>query len=470
LNTQKHYFGRVVAIGGLVLAAGAMIASPAAAQNPEATRAQPIQAGQPGPNRVRERPWIPPVMSIHRVEDEKELRDGIKYVVLNDGRGPDVIDGCFVGMEFNIYTAEGEFIYASRQPGAKPAGVKVTGGELGSFKAWADGMMGMKRFEARKLLIPKEQGPGPQGLGPIPGDKDLVIEFGIFVVVPHPDPIVAKVEPDGSRWMDLDAGDEAGPVFDEDGFGTFNINVFNDDGELMGSTTMAKVNITASGNSNRYWVRHAHGMKSGGSRVVEFAEPEAYGQLRRKQVLNGAVPDNKPRRWRMLIDCYSITPPITQTPHNPADEKDLGEDVKIVDLVIGEGEVFAGDFNKWVPIIHYSSWSLADGSLSDSSRKPGREKVLVSALYPSIWKKGLTGMRKGGIRKMIVPPNIDKGQDFAPIQNDRGFIYELELLDWEATFFQLNAEGDEGGGLFDFNFEDAGADGDSGGPPAAEKP
>lgn len=428
---------------------------------------QPIQSGQPGAAR-RERGWIPPVMSMHRTEDEIELRDGIKYVVLNQGSGPDIVDGCFVGLEFNVFTAEGELIYASRQPGAKAAGVKIRGGELSGCKAWEDAMMGMKRFEVRKILIPKEQGPGPEGLGPIPAGKDLVIELGVFAIVPNPDPIVAKVEPDGTRWMDMATGEETGPVFNADGFATFNINVFNDGGELMGSTTIARMNITASGNSERYWVRYAHGMRQGGSRIVEFAEPEPYRKLRLERSLNGAAAqDARPRRWRMLIDCYSVTPPIAQTPHNPSDEKDIGEGVKIVDLVIGEGDVFEGDFQKWVPVIHYSSWSLADNSLYDSSRKPGREKVLYSPLYPSVWKKGLTGMRKGGKRKMIVPPNIDKGQDFTPIQNDRGFVYELELLDWEPTIFQLTAEGEEGDGLFDFNFEDAG-DGDE--PAAPQKP
>lgn len=450
---------RAFAHRGLILAACALLAGPVAAQNPEESNPQPAQGGAPT-MRMRDRGWIPPVMSMHRTEDEVEVRDGIKYVILSPGKGPDITDGCYVGLEFNVFNSQGELIYASRQPGAKAAGVRIPDGEL--WPAWADAMMGMKRYEVRKILIPKEFGPGPQGHGPIPGNTDLVIELGVFAVLPQLDPIAARIAPDGSRSIDLVPTEADAAAFEKAGFGDFHINVFNDLGELMGSSTISRFTITASGNSERYWVKYALGMKSGGSRVVEFDEPEAYRKLRLSQSSgNASQVDQKPRRWRILIDCFNVTVPITQTPHNPADEKDLGEGVRMVELAAGEGEPFDGNYEDHMPVIHYASWSAVDGSLVDSSRKPGREKVVYNPLYPSIWKKALTGMRKGGKRKLIVPPNIDKGQDFTPISDDRGFIYELEMLDWEDTIFKLTNEGE--GGFFDFSDDGGGGVFDLGG-------
>lgn len=431
------------------------------------------QQGQRDPHQTRElttfggntqihvKGFIPPVMSMHRPEDEVKMENGVRYVTLIGGTGTDIIDGCYIGFELNAFTTKGELLHASREPGNKPAGVRVPGGEM--FPAWEKALMGAKRGEIRKILIPKELGPGPDGLGPLPGDTDLVLECGVFAVAPPLDPIVSQLEKDGSRWMDLRLGE--GEPFDRNGFANCHINVFNDEGELMGSTTIARYPIQVSGDADRYWVRFAHGMKSGGTRVIEFDEPDAYRKMRLQQAGLNAPEGNKPRRWRMIVDCISVTAPILQTPHDPSKERNIGDGIKIVDLVIGEGDTFPPPQvpgeppQEWTPTINYSSWNADDGSLYDSSYKPGGQPIPYSkGLYPSVWERALKGMRKGGKRKMIVPANIDKGQDFRQIPDDRGFIYELELVDWEPALFTLTPGA---GGGFDLSDEPIEFDGNA---------
>ncbi|MCC6908740.1 MAG: FKBP-type peptidyl-prolyl cis-trans isomerase [Phycisphaerales bacterium] len=386
--------------------------------------------------------FIPPVMTMHRPQDEVDLGGGLKYVVLRPGNGTDVIDGTDIAFELNCFTTKGELLYSSREPGNKPAGVKIPGTQM--WPALEKAMMGMKRSEFRKILMPKELMP-EGGMGPLPGDKDIVLEVGLFAVAPPVDPIIAKRGKDGSTWMDLKLGE--GEAFDENGFATCHINVFNHLGELMGSTSITRVPLQVAGDADRYWVRYAHGMQPGGTRIIEFDEPEAYRKMRLQNAGLDAVDVNRKHRWRMMVDCLIVTPPIKMTEHDPTKEVDIGDGIRIVDLVIGDGEVYPpatppGEEKKsWTPRLNFASWNADDGTLFDSSLKPGGQPIDYSpGLYPSVWQRGLVGMRKGGKRKMIVPPNIDKGQDFRQIPDDRGFIYELELLDWTPSLFDFTNE------------------------------
>jgi len=134
--------------------------------------------------------------------------------------------------------------------------------------------------------------------------------------------------------------------------------------------------------------------------------------------------------------------------YDPAKLVDIGDGVKILDLVVGTGEIYPppqapGEAPvEWTATINFSSWNLDDGSLFDSTRKPGGGSITYSpGLFPSVWQRGFVGMHKGGKRLMIVPPNIDKGQDFRQIPDDHGFIYEIELVNWEKSIFTIDLNG-----------------------------
>ncbi len=438
----------------MALSLCALPAAPSLGQQGNETTSAGVQAtAQP----IRLKGFIPPVMSMHRTEDEVTLDNGVRYVTLIPGGGTDIVQGCFIAFELNAFTPTGELLYSSREPGNKHASTMIPGGEL--WPAWEAAMMGMHRGEVRKILVPKELGPGPKGLGPLRGDTDLVLEVGLFAVAPPLDPMVSTKDPGGNRWMDLTAGE--GDSFERSGFADCHINVFNDKGELMGSTTAARAPIQAAGDADRYWVRFALGMKRGGTRVIEFDEPEAYRKMRLQEAGLNPV-DAKPKRWRMLIDCTTVSAPIAIPTYDPAKMIDLGDGVKILDLVVGEGETYPpapvpGEAPvEWTATVNYSSWNVEDRSLFDSTRKPGGGPVPYSpGLYPSVWQRGLVGMRKGGKRLMIVPPNIDKGQDFRSIPDDHGFIYEIELVSWEKSIFTIDLNGGGGGEL---NFSDPTSD------------
>ena len=100
----------------------------------------------------------------------------------------------------------------------------------------------------------------------------------------------------------------------------------------------------------------------------------------------------------------------------------------IEDTVVGEGAAAASGRDVTV---HYAGW-LADGTQFDSSREKqdpfeftlGKSEVMAG------WEEGLNGMRVGGTRKLVVPPQLAYGEEGAgdTIPPNATLTFEVELL------------------------------------------
>ena len=105
----------------------------------------------------------------------------------------------------------------------------------------------------------------------------------------------------------------------------------------------------------------------------------------------------------------------------------------VEELVIGEG-VEAQDYNKVV--VHYTG-TLEDGSVFDSSLKPGRGAFTFTLGVGSVikgWDLGVNGMKVGGKRKLTIPEDLGYGDKGAGniIPPGATLIFEVELLEVEA--------------------------------------
>jgi FKBP-type peptidyl-prolyl cis-trans isomerase FkpA len=102
--------------------------------------------------------------------------------------------------------------------------------------------------------------------------------------------------------------------------------------------------------------------------------------------------------------------------------------LKYADIKIGSGEeAVAGDS----VTVHYSGW-LENGKQFDSSvmrNKPLSFK-LGSGTVIAGWEEGVAGMKVGGIRQLVIPPDLAYGEYGAAgvIPPNATLIFDVQLL------------------------------------------
>lgn len=101
--------------------------------------------------------------------------------------------------------------------------------------------------------------------------------------------------------------------------------------------------------------------------------------------------------------------------------------LRYIDVSAGEGEAAkSGD----TAAVHYTGW-LVNGTKFDSSVDRGEPFLFPLGAGRVIrgWDEGVDGMMVGGVRKLIVSPELGYGsRSIGPIPPDSTLIFEVELL------------------------------------------
>ncbi|CAN5350283.1 FKBP-type peptidyl-prolyl cis-trans isomerase [soil metagenome] len=103
------------------------------------------------------------------------------------------------------------------------------------------------------------------------------------------------------------------------------------------------------------------------------------------------------------------------------------------DVVIGEG----AEAKPGTPVsVHYTGWLFMDGVQGDKfdSSKDRREPFefpLGAGHVIKGWDEGVQGMKVGGVRKLVIPPQLGYGARGAGgvIPPNATLLFEVELLD-----------------------------------------
>ena len=156
------------------------------------------------------------------------------------------------------------------------------------------------------------------------------------------------------------------------------------------------------------WDRGMLGMREGGKRTLIIAPELGYGAT--------AIP-NVPAGSTLAYDVELVSVPRT----------------KVRDLAVGTGaEAGPGDYVK----VDYTGWIYAAGVRTrqfDSSAERGEPVVfsIGSGMVIKGWEQGVTGMRAGGRRELIVPPEMGYGdrRDASNIPAGSTLCFEVTLVE-----------------------------------------
>lgn len=133
----------------------------------------------------------------------------------------------------------------------------------------------------------------------------------------------------------------------------------------------------------------------------------------------------------LLLWCSACVPPRVPGP-GPAVRgtvKHVGA-LQYVDIVQGTGKVARSGTRVTV---HYTGW-LSDGTKFDSSvdrKEPLVFELGAGRVIPG-WDSGISGMRVGGKRRLIIPPALGYGSEAnGPIPANSTLTFDVELLQVE---------------------------------------
>jgi FKBP-type peptidyl-prolyl cis-trans isomerase len=116
-----------------------------------------------------------------------------------------------------------------------------------------------------------------------------------------------------------------------------------------------------------------------------------------------------------------------------ADEKDKAKEkvvttksgLKYVDQKVGTGPAaMKGN----LVTVHYTLW-LENGKKIQSSKGKEPLRFTIGGRVIKGWNEGVPGMKKGGKRKLIIPPELAYGdREVGPIPANSTLVFEIEML------------------------------------------
>ena len=192
----------------------------------------------------------------------------------------------------------------------------------------------------------------------------------------------------------------------------------------------------------RGWQEGIPGMKPGGIRKLVISADKGYGEKRKENIPAGSTlifevelveftpppPPPRPRRSPAPTDMNKLSDG-TSPESNDSNLKSIGGGgVQYRDIKEGDGPVVPEGATV---VVDYTGWLSTGGRPFDSSRKPGQSPMTAPlARLVRGWQEGIPGMKVGGIRKLVIPPELGYGASGSPpdIPPNATLVFEVEVL------------------------------------------
>ncbi len=351
---------------------------------------------------------------------------GLQILVTRPGEGSNPVDGDIVTMNFVAQLPDGTEFANSYMEGA-PVTAIIGRGQL--LPGWEEGVRMMKSGGQARLVLPPELAFGSEGYGMVPADSELILIIELISIEEPPSPQeVAESDlittDSGLQYYDISVGDgetaEEGTVVSNgftlwyQGDGPVYVGASNNNAPLSFEVGLGDTVFPG-------WEEGVVGMKVGGVRQLIIPPELGFGEAG-----GGSIPPNAV--LIMEIELLEVREPVTMTEVDEADYTVTESGLKYYDLVEGEGET---PQEGQTVIVHYTGW-LEDGTKFDSSLDRGTPFTFALGTGSVIagWDEGVSTMKVGGVRQLVVPSDLGYGETGAGSMIPPGatLVFEVELL------------------------------------------
>ena len=364
-------------------------------------------------------------------QDYTTTESGLQYSIVEEGSGEQPEMGDVVRVHYTGLLADGTEFDSSRD--GEPFQFALGRGQV--IPGWDEGLALMSEGDEAKFIIPPDLGYGAQGSsGAIPPNATLYFDVELVEILPGgPE---APTDVDEGDYETTDSGlqyhviEEGGGESPEEGDPvSVHFTFWLEDGTRLNSSIDVGQPLTFVIGQGRVPPGLEEGvadMKVGGQRQLVVPPELAFGE----QGAGDQIPPNSTVIFEVEL--------LEILPSGPDEPADVGEDeyvttdsgLQYVDLEEGSGaEVQEGQ-----PVtVRYTGWLAEDGTQFDSSYSRGEPFSFIPGAGQVIpgWEEGVVGMREGGRRQLLIPPELGYGEQGAGgvIPPNAALIFLVEVVE-----------------------------------------
>jgi peptidylprolyl isomerase len=362
------------------------------------------------------------------LEGATTTESGLQFLELEGGDGRAPKPGELITMSYIVSLPNGTELANTYQEGRE---VTTVWDKDRLLPGWEEGIGMMNEGGKSRMVIPYELAFGETGGGMLPEGTPIIVDVELLKVEQAPEPAavaeaVLTKSDTGLQFYDITEGSGSEAADKSTVATAYTVWLKTADGytfiERSPDGDPARFIIGSGSSVFPGWEEGATGMKVGG--VRQLIIPPDLGMGAQEA---GPIPANS--TLVMEIELVEAVEPQVAAEVDEKDYQTTDSGLKYYDLKEGTGETPATGSTV---VVEYTGW-LEDGTQFDSSvgsGEPFEFPLGAGAVIPG-WDEGVSTMKVGGKRQLVVPAALAYGEQGAGgvIPPNATLIFEVELLE-----------------------------------------